>query len=280
MKKLTKDELNKIIENHSHWLRKDCDGWENMRADLSWTDLLEADLSEVDLSRANLFGANLSWVNLSGANLLKANLSRADLFGANLSKADLFGANLLGANLLKVNLSKANLSKADLSMADLFGADLIEANLSMADLSRTDLSKANLFGANLLRTNLSRASLSGANLSGTENTPYIPIACPDTGAFVAWKKVNDYIVKLQIPEDAKRCSATTRKCRCDKALVLAIENKDGTDSGKTTLTNMSYATCVYTVGKMVYPDSWDDDRWNECSHGIHFFITRQEAVDW
>ena len=85
---------------------------------------------------------------------------------------------------------------------------------------------------------------------------------------------------MQIPEDAKRSSATTTKCRCDKALVLAIENKDGTDSGKTVLTNEAYATCVYAVGEMVYPDSFDDNRWNECSHGIHFFVNRQEAVDW
>lgn len=131
-----------------------------------------------------------------------------------------------------------------------------------------------------METNLSEANLFGANLSGAENIPYIPIACPDIGSFVAWKKVNSYIIKLQIPEDAKRCSATTNKCRCNKALVLAIENKDGTDSGMTTLINKVYATCVYTVGEMVYPDSWDDDRWKECSHGIHFFVNRQEAVDW
>ena len=255
MKKLTKDELKQLIENHRHWLKEDCDGWENMRADLSYTNLLNADLSRANLSEVNLSGADLSEANLSGANLLKANLLGANLSGADLSKANLLGANLSGTDLLETNLLEANLSCANLSWADLSGADLLKANLLEVDLWR-------------------------ANLSMAKNIPYISIACPDTGAFVAWKKVNDYIVKLQIPEDAKRCSATTRKCRCDKALVLAIENRDGTDSGKTTLTNMSYATCVYTVGEMVYSDSWDDNRWNECSHGIHFFITRQEAVDW
>lgn len=62
--------------------------------------------------------------------------------------------------------------------------------------------------------------------------------------------------------------------------MLAIENKDGTDAGINTLTNTNYAEMVYTVGEMCYPDSWDDNRWNECSHGIHFFVNRQEAVDW
>ena len=149
-----------------------------------------------------------------------------------------------------------------------------------ANLTGADLSGADLTGANLSWANLTVADLSWANMTGTNNIPYIPITCPDSGAFVAWKKVNGYIVKLEIPEDAKRCSATSRKCRCDKALVLAIENADGTDSGLKMLTNRAYATCVYAVGEMVYPDSWDDNRWNECSHGIHFFVNRQEAVDW
>ena len=255
MKKLTKDVLKQLIEDHGHWLKRDCAGWENMWANLSRTDLSGADLS----------GANLSGARLSGANLVEADLSGANLSGAHLVEADLSGANLSGARLSGANLSRVNLS----------GANLVEADLSGARLSGANLSRVNLSG-----TNLSGADLFEANLSGAEDIPYMPIACPDTGAFIAWKKVNDYIVKLQIPEDAKRCSATTRKCRCDKALVLAIENEDGTDSGETTLINKAYTTCIYTVGEMVYPDSWDNNRWNERSHGIHFFVNRQEAVNW
>ena len=44
--------------------------------------------------------------------------------------------------------------------------------------------------------------------------------------------------------------------------------------------NMDEQACisdgdVINVGKMVYPDSFDDDRWNICSHGIYFFINKQ-----
>ena len=95
--------------------------------------------------------------------------------------------------------------------------------------------------------------------------------CPEEGAFIAWKKCeNNVIVKLLIPEDAKRSSATTRKCRASKAIVLEVI---GAEKG------VSYedADFVYEVGKEMTPDSFDDDRWNECSHGIHFFITREEA---
>ena len=165
--------------------------------------------------------------------------------------------------------------RADLSYADLRSANLRYANLSYANLSYADLSYANLSYADLRS-----ADLSYADLSSAKNIPFIPISCPDTGAFIAWKKVKDYIIKLQIPEDAKRCSATTTKCRCDKALVLAIEKFDGTAADVDSVVNHNYVATTYKVGEMVYPDSFDDDRWNECSHGIHFFISRQEAVNW
>ena len=68
-----------------------------------------------------------------------------------------------------------------------------------------------------------RAYLSGAYLSVAENVPYTPMACPDEGEFTGWKKCkSDRIVKLKIPEDARRSSASRRKCRCDKAEVIEI----------------------------------------------------------
>ena len=135
-------------------------------------------------------------------------------------------------------------------------------------------------GAYLSGADLSGADLRGAYLSGAKNIPFIPFACPSDGAFFGWKKVKNCLVKLEIPEDAKRCSATTSKCRCDKAKVLDIfhlERQKSVDS----VTNDNYNPSVtYKVGEMVYPDSFDEDRWNECSNGIHFFINKQEAIDY
>ena len=130
---MTQEELNKIVEQHQHWLKEDCEGWEDMKANLSEANLSEAnlrgaDLSGANLSEANLRGADLSWANLRGADLSGANLSEADLSGANLSEANLRGANLSWANLRGANLRGANLSEADLSGADLSGADLSGAD--------------------------------------------------------------------------------------------------------------------------------------------------------
>ena len=209
--------------------------------------------------------------DLSGAYLRGADLSGADLRGADLSGADLSGADLRGADL-----SGAYLSGADLSGAYLRGADLRGAYLSGAYLSGAYLSGAYLRGADL-----SGAYLSGAYLSEAKNLPYIPIACPTDGAFVGWKKLDGMLVKLLIPEDARRCSAAGRQCRCDKAQVLAITFFDGSDTGLTEILNKNHKhELLYKVGEMVYPDSFDEDRWHECTHGIHFFINKQEAINY
>ena len=151
-----------------------------------------------------------------------------------------------------------------------------------ANLSGADLRDTNLRGANLSCANLSGADLSDAKVN--EHTAMYHLACPEEGAFVGFKKCRSYegedvIVKLEIPEDAKRSSATTRKCRCSKAKVVSIT---GIKSGKNYEVAFSRhdSRFLYRVGETVVPDSFDEDRWNECSNGIHFFITKQEAIDY
>ena len=206
---------------------------------------------------------------------------RADLRGADLRGADLRGANLCGANLRDADLRDANLCDAHLRGADLRGANLRGANLCGANLRDADLRDANLCGANLRDADLRDADLRGAK--SDERTAMYHLACPEEGAFVGFKKCNGaeecVLVKLEIPEDAKRSSATTRKCRCSKAKVISI-------TGIVTRKEYDEAFSqrdqkfVYRVGETVVPDSFDEDRWNECSNGIHFFITKQEAIDY
>ena len=165
---------------------------------------------------------------------------------------------------------RANLCDADLCGANLRGANLYGANLRGADL----------YGAHLCDADLCGANLRGADLYGAKNAPFIPMACPDSGSFTAWKKAHGHIVKLLIPEDAKRSSATGRKCRCDKAEVIAIETLDG-EPADTKIVNSDYAqSFVYEVGKTVTDPNFCEDRFRECAPGIHFFINRQEAVDY
>ena len=242
---MTQNELNKILKNHKHWINRDYEDWEGLKA-----------------------------------NLRNADLRGADLLYANLSGADLYGANLRYACLSCANLSDADLSGADLSGADLRGADLLYANLSGADFSGANLRGADLLGANLRNACLSGANLNGADLRGAKNIPFVPMACPDTGAFIGYKKASGYILKIEILQDARRSSSNSRKCRCDKAKVLEIQNLYGDIANVKEVKSDYDKNFIYRLGEIVEEPNFCEDRWNECAEGIHFFINRQEAVEY
>ena len=155
------------------------------------------------------------------------------------------------------------------------------ANLSGANLSGANLSGASLSDASLSDANLSDANLSGANLSGAdanENTTMFFIQCPTEGSFIAWKKAGDKIVKLEICSDAKRSSSTSLKCRCSKAKVLEIQELNGEKSNIKSIASNHDRSFWYNVGEIVEVSDFDENRWNECASGIHFFIDRNMAV--
>ena len=247
---MNKEELNEKLKNHQHWITEDCNGWKDMRADLRGADLRGADLRGADLRGADLRDADLRGAYLRGADLRDADLRCAYLLDADLRGADLRCAYLRGADL----------RDADLKSAYLRGAYLLDADLRGADLRGADLR--------------------GADLRCAKNIPFIPYACPDFGAFIGYKKADIYIVELEILADAKRLSATSRKCRCDKAKVLRILNTDRTESNILEVSSNRDKNFIYKVGEVVSVDDFDEDRWNECSTGIHFFVNFQEAVNY
>ena len=182
---------------------------------------------------------------------------------------------------------RANLSGADLSGADLYGANLYRANLSRANLSGADLSRANLSGADLSGANLSGADLSGANLSGADLKNCIDFErikskfciLPD-GDIIGWKNIEGHIIKLLIPMESKRVNAlSSRKCRAEWVQVLEIRNIE-TNVEVKSITGGHDSTFTYTTGERAIPDSFNDSVLDECTNGIHFFITKQEALDY
>ena len=280
---MNSEEIRKVLENHKKWLFNEPEG---IRANLCGADLYGA-----DLRGANLYRADLCEADLRGTNLYHADLRGTNLYQANLCGADLCGADLRGADLYEANLRRTDLRGADLYHADLRGTNLYQANLCGADLKGTNLYQANLCGADLYGADLRRADLCGADLRGAENIPtYVcPLVCPEEGSFIGFKKAILFnsnipdkphvIVKLKILENAKRSSATTRKCRCSEAEVISITSLNGNYSLTKAFSSFN-PDFMYEVGKIVAVDNFDEDRWNECSTGIHFFITRDEAVNY
>lgn len=193
--------------------------------------------------------------------LRRAGLSDANLSATNLCHANLRGANLHGADLSYAILSHANLNGADLRGADLWSADLWSADLSVASLS----------GANHVKLSIAKTSI-----------------LPDEGDIIGWKKAwtgdipaTPVIVKLLIPADAQRSNATGRKCRASTARVLDLQDKQGNSLPPDTTAYSGHDTdFTYKKGETIHVEDFDTNRWRECAPGIHFFITRIEAVEY
>lgn len=116
---------------------------------------------------------------------------------------------------------------------------------------------------------------------------------PETGSFIGYKKALScitpgrhfpVIIKLEIQEDSLRNSACGRKCRASKVKVLDIYSiKD--KNIKYEIAYSKFGLCSenslkYEIGKIVEPNSFEEDRWIECAPGIHFFITEEEAINY
>ena len=184
--------------------------------------------------------------------------------------------------LIDEGVKRADLSNANLSYANLKSTDLTYANLSNTNLEYADLTYADLTYVDLTYANLSNANLSSANLKDIKtniHTVGYSLACPETGSFIGYKKAKGCLIELLILEDSKRSSATSAKCRCDKAKVLNIENI-GTGK-KVNKVNSNYdSNFIYRVGEIVSVDNFDNNRWNECTTGIHFFVNKENAINY
>lgn len=117
--------------------------------------------------------------------------------------------------------------------------------------------------------------------------------CPEEGSFIAYKKAsvfnklsnndcddNKCIVKLLITSDAKRSSATSSKCRASKVKVLEIQDFEGNKLNCVACSSFWDNNTLYKVGETIEVKNFDENRWEECSTGIHFFMNRRNAVNY
>ena len=184
-------------------------------------------------------------------------------------RANLYNADLSRAVLREANLYNADLRRAVLCEANLYGANLYGAVLRGANLYRAVLREANLYRADLREANLREADLSRATLPAFQ--------IPQEGDLIVWKKLQgNVLAKLLVPAAACRtASLVGRKCRAEYVKVLELI---GTEERCAPSCHKS--SVMYVVGETVHPDSYDDDIRVEYTHGIHFFLTKEEAEEW
>lgn len=215
MRKLTQQEVDKMILQHEEWLRN---GEVGKRPVFS-----RLDLSDLEFKRANLYHSNFECSDLSGCNFRFTNLEKSEMKGANLKKANLIETNLFRANLYKANLTDVKVN---------------------------------------------------------EYTMFYFQLCPEEGSFIGYKKVvvdnGKYaIAKLLIPEDARRNSATTYRCRADKVIVLEIVDQEDNIIDKAWSNRDK--DFMYELNNQIEVPEFDEDRWHEAAQGIHFYLSKELA---
>lgn len=244
--------LSTILENHLHWLNADCEGWENMRADLSKTTLINIDFSGMDLRHINFYKTTMN--------------------GVDFSKADIRFAVFKETDVIFTCFNKANLYEANFSEARLYNTDFVGANLCGVDFDGTHFT-----GINFFKSKIYNANFNNCNFGYCTTIEYADGKLTEyrrgkilTEDIIGYKKCqDDVIVTLKIPRGAIVFSINGTKCRTNKAKVIAI---DGAKKAISHFNKMSY----YEGDEFTIYDfncTYND----QCGEGIHFFMTREEA---
>lgn len=208
------------------------------------------DMRNSELSGADLRGARLDHIDFSLSAFHNVCFDGADFTGSCLENALFDSCTFRGARFCRANMKGAAMRYDDLTGADLSGAFLFSAVLEHAKLD---------------------------GVISDEDTRFFRLYCPEKGAFLGYKKCfNSRLVQLLIPADAKRTSATMNSCRCNKAKVLTIKSFDYTQEFEEAW-SLADENFVYRKGQWVEVPDFDEDRWNDSTTGIHFWLTREEA---
>lgn len=198
-----------------------------------------------------------------------------DLSGEDLSYMDFTLSSFQNTVLNGVNFENSIVENALFDGCPMKGANLKNARMVTASFRYCDMRECNIEGADLFGAVLEFAKLDG--IISNDDTKWFRLHCPETGAFLAYKKcVNDRMVQLLVPADAKRTSATLRSCRCNKAKVLTIKSFDFKENFDEAWSLVD-ENFVYKRGEWVEVKDFNEDRWQDSTTGIHFWMTRAEA---
>lgn len=184
------------------------------------------------------------------------------------------------ADFSNMNLDGIVLAHINLSAADFRNTSLICADLSFSDLTRADFTGAKFFETALFHT----------TLRGAFGVPYFPQNVPDTGSFIAWKRVklqaggdhyaHSAIAKLRIPGDARRVSLLNGEYKASKAEVLEIQSLDGSTLPDAVAVSIKDIRTEYRPGDTITVSNFDSDIYSEHTPGIFFYLDRRRAVEY
>lgn len=211
----------------------------------------------------------------------KLTFQAVEFEGMDLSGWDLSGINLTLSSFQNVVLDDIDLENASIENALFDGCSMKRANYRNANMKTASMRYCDMTGCDIRGANLYGAVLEYAKLDdiiSDESTQWFRMHCPETGPILGYKKcVNDRLVQLLIPADAKRTSATLPSCRCNKAKVLTIKSFDSTEEFDEAWSLVD-ENFYYRKGEWVEVKDFNEDRWMDSTTGIHFWMSREEAI--
>lgn len=286
-KVLTEQQVKEILDKHWLW-KMGKEGGEPAcfsNCVLKNLNLRERNFSFVNFQNALIQDVNFAdcafhYSDFSSSSLTQVNMDHTVFANCKLNHSVINYATFRGARFKQTNFLQTAFLSSVFDRAHIKHSQLTNTGFDGCSFYAADFAGSAISGASFPRANLCAADLSGAQISSfvaDETTAFLELQCPETGSFIGYKSAEGYIVKLFIPASAQRSSATTRKCRCSKAKVLGIYFLDGTKSEEKTVHSDFNVNFTYTVGETVEVSNFDTNRWRECSTGIHFFLTFDEA---
>lgn len=288
-------ELKEILENHSHYLKKDCKDWEEKRAifknitfeniEINNAIFDEAIFEDVVFNNctfilASFKGTNFSYVDVKNTVLKRSSFKNTKINNSSFENVNLNASKFIGCVVFNNRFVKAELCTSLVESTNIFQARVSNSKIINTTFNCSTIDIVKFTNIDFLKTIFNNSQIDSIELIDCKNFPFIPTVCPEEGSFIGYKKTNKGIVKLEIPADARRISGTGRKCRCDKAKVLGIYDKNRNLLSITETSSYFDNNFIYRVGEMVEEPDYCENRWKTCSSGIHFFINFQEAVEY
>ena len=202
-------------------------------------------------------------------------LSKWDMQNINFRRASFYNCNLKGTNFTGSMMDHVAFYDCEIKNAILKNCKLRGASFRGNDMEGIDLAGANIYAAVL------EDATNQDKVIYNEETRWYEMSCPNEGPFIAWKCCTELrVVMMLVPADAKRCMATMETGRVSKVKVLSIKSIDESKSydwAQSTVDPDFY----YETGKWLEPaNGFQEDRWKDSSEGIHFFLDRQQCVDY
>lgn len=287
-------------------------------ANLEGVDLSCANLEGANLEGANLSGAKIFKANLSRVNACKSVFKYAHLGSCIMTGLDADDADFSHAILSHSLINGSSFRRSNFEKADFYGSSLTDCYFSLANLTGARMAGANLANSNFIEAILDGTDFECSNLSfaifdhkpSNEYKFGKVLDRPIIGYKKASKdvitKVNGavynlrvpVIVTLEIPEGAVVLSVNGCKCRTNLARVLDTEYLVETDEYLRNFipeNEEEFAMLAevrdrpvrsiydheffYIPGIEIKIKDFDLSYNIECSTGIHFFLTKKEAID-